>query len=210
MLAAFSPMSARRWFCRGLIGCLAVGGIAANAYKVSISTGTKAIYLQVGNGTYTGTGNSGTPGNNATINVVSLTLAGNVLGNGTPQQMTSNSTAATSYIDGYAACNPPAQVYVGGWSRTSSGNATMSVSSPAALNSSSDTIPFSQISWTSTENGSTSVDVAAGTFNGGSVALASIAPNTWIENCHTFRYANGVIPAAGTYTGRATYTISQP
>jgi hypothetical protein len=34
--------------------------------------------------------------------------------------------------------------------------------------------------------------------------------NTWNESCHTFSYANSSSVAAGTYTGRATYTLSAP
>ena len=72
------------------------------------------------------------------------------------------------------------------------------------------TIPFSQISWTSTANGNSSADLAAGIFNGGSVTLATIAANTWVEDCFTFTYANASVVPSGTYTGRATYTISLP
>ena len=87
----------------------------------------------------------------------------------------------------------------------------MSVSTPANLvNGSGDVIPFSTISWTSTANGNTNADIASGTFNGGSLTLANIAANTWVENCFTFTYANNVPVSSGTYNGRATYTLSLP
>ncbi len=188
---------------------------SAHAWILTLTPGAKEIYLQVGNGTYTG-GNynaGGTPANNATINVVSLNVSAASLGNGTSQPMTSNSTAANSFYDGYNVCNPPSQVYVGGWARVpgSTGSAVISVSTPANLvDGAGDTISFSNISWISTANGNTTPDIAAGTFNGGSITLANIAANTWVEDCLTFSYANSAIVAAGTYTGRAVYTLSLP
>jgi hypothetical protein len=180
-----------------------------------MNPGARTIYLQVGAGTYTGGTytNGGTPANNATINLVSVSVPAAALGNGTAQAMTSNSAVSTSFYDGYAVCNPPNQVYVGGWSRPgvlSSGSAVLSVTTPTNLtNATGSTIPFSQINWTSTANGNTNPDIAAGTF-GGTVTLATIAANTWVEDCLTFSYKNTAIVASGVYTGRATYTLSLP
>jgi hypothetical protein len=42
------------------------------------------------------------------------------------------------------------------------------------------------------------------------LALRTIAANTWVENCHTFSYANTLVVAAGTYTGQVTYTLVLP
>lgn len=185
----------------------------AHAWVLTISAGPKALFLQVGNGSYTGTYQSGgTPQNNATVNTVSVTVPANQVGTGVAQAMTSNSTQANSFYDNFAVCNPPAQVYIGGWVRTSngSGSGTLSVTSPASLTSGTSTIAFSQISWTSTANGNTAPDIPAGTFNGGTQALRTIAANTWVENCHTFSYANTVVVAAGTYTGQVTYTLVLP
>ncbi|HQO16460.1 MAG TPA: hypothetical protein PLG02_05820 [Methylotenera sp.] len=188
---------------------------SADAWILNISSGPKQIYIQVGNGSYTG-GNynaGGTPANNNTVNVVSVNIPAASLGSGTPIPMTSNSSAANSFYDGFNVCNPPNQVYIGGWVRVpgSSGSGVMSVSTPASLvNSSGDTIPFSSISWTSTANGNSTPDISAGTFNGGTITLASIGANRWVENCMTFSYANTAVYAAGTYTGRAIYTLSLP
>jgi hypothetical protein len=177
-----------------------------------MTAGTKEIYLQVGAGTYTGGDYDagGAPGTNTTINTVSLSLPASAVGSGAAQTMTSNSTVADSFYDGYAVCNPPTQVYIGAWSRDASGAATLTVTSPTSLASGADTIAFSQISWTSTANGDATADIAAGAFNGGSVALASIATNTWVEDCLTFTYKNSAVAAAGVYTGTAVYTLSQP
>lgn len=187
----------------------------ADAWILNISPGARQIFIQVGNGTYTG-GNynaGGTPANNTTINTVSLNLNAASLGNGTPQAMTSNSTAANSFYDGFNVCNPPLQVYVGGWVRVpgSTGNAVMSVTTPANLtNSAGDTMPFSNISWTSSANGTATAHIASGTFNGSTVTLATVGANTWVENCLSFSYANTNVFPAGTYTGRAVYTLSLP
>lgn len=186
---------------------------AAHAYTITITAGARSIYLQVGAGGYTGTYSSGgTPGNNGTINVVSVTVPNGVVGSGAAQAMTSNSTVSQSPIDGFAFCNPPSQVYIGAWSRPGSGNgvATLTVTSPANLTSGSNTIPFSQISWVMSGNGDTVFQFPNGTFTGGTQTLGTLARNTWKEQCMTFSYANTVVPAAGTYTGRAVYTLSLP
>lgn len=185
----------------------------ALAWVLTVNPGPREIFLQVGNGSYTGFYNTGgTPLNNATINKVSVTVPANVVGTGATQAMTSDSTQSQSFYDGYVVCNPPNQVYVGGWARLPSGTGTavLSVTSPANLTSGADTIPFTQISWTSTANGNTNPDIPAGTFNGGTLTLTNIAAGTWVENCHTFSYANTKVVAAGTYTGRVTYTLTLP
>lgn len=187
----------------------------AGAWVLTISSGPKAAFLQVGNGSYSGTYQSGgTPLNNATVNTVSVTVPANVVGRGIAQQMTSNSTQSVSFYDNFAVCNPPIQVYIGGWVRTptGTGSAVLSVTSPAALTSATTpaTIPFTQISWTSTANGNTAPDIPAGTFTGGTQALRTIAAGTWVENCHTFFYANTAVVSAATYTGQVTYTLVLP
>lgn len=187
---------------------------AASAWVLTISAGPRAAFLQVGNGSYSGTYQSGgTPQNNTTVNTVSVAVPANAVGRGIAQAMTSNSTQSTSFYDGFAVCNPPGQVYVGGWLRTpsSTGTAVLSVTSPAVLTGpSGSTIPFSQISWTSTANGDATPDIPAGTFNGGTLALRSVAAGTWVENCHSFFYANTAVVRAGTYTGQVTYTLVMP
>jgi len=187
----------------------------ASAFTVSLTPGTRALYLDVGNGSYSGTYTSGgTPQNNSTINVVSVTVPAAAVGNGVAQAMTSNSTQSTSYYDGFAFCSPPAQVYVGGFYRQPglTGTASLTATAPTSLtNPSGDTIAFNRISWTSTGAGDTGAEVIpAGTFTGGTQTLATFGNNSWNESCHTFSYANTTTPAAGTYTGRVTYTLSAP
>jgi hypothetical protein len=204
----------KRWSSTAA-ACLLVCAVQpAPAWILTVTPGAKTIYLQVGTGSYTGGNYSsgGTPANNATINKVSVTVPAPVIGTGAAQAMTSDSGTAASFYDGFAVCNPPAQVYVGGWARlpAGSGTAVLTVTSPANLTSGGNTIPFSQISWTSTANGNPSPDIAAGTFNGGTITLANIAAGSWVEDCHTFTYANTAVQAAGTYTGRATYSLALP
>ena len=185
----------------------------AHAYTITITSGSRAIYLQVGAGGYSGVYSSGgTPGNNSTINVVSVTVPAASVGSGAAQAMTSNSTVAQSPIDGFVFCNPPSQVYIGAWSRPGSGSgvATLTVTTPSNLTSGANTVSFSQISWVMSGIGDTVFQFPNGTFSGGTQTLATFPANTWKEQCMTFSYANTVIPAAGTYTGRATYTLSLP
>ena len=184
---------------------------AAHAWSLTLAAASRRVFLHVGNGTYDNT--------NGTINLVQVTVPTAQLGNGSPLAMTSNSTQATSlYGDNYATCPAPAsQVMVGAsYRRSNAGNgpasATLSVTSPSSLTATSgDTIPISQVSWTVSAPGSDVPNVIpAGTFNGGTQTLATVPANRYIENCHTFSYANSAVRAAGTYNGRVTYTLSSP
>ena len=196
-----------------LLGCCST----AQAFTVNIAAANpRTIFLQVGVGSFSG-GNynaGGTPANNATVNVVSVTVPAASVGSGVAQAMTTNSTASQSPYDGFVFCNLPGQLYIGGFYRstTNTGAATVRATSPANLvNAGGQTIPFNQISWTSSGNGDTGAQpFPAGTFVGGSQTIGSINRNQWAESCHTFSYANSSVVAAGTYTGRVTYTLSTP
>jgi len=232
--AGFSPSALRR-ACLGAVLLAAVSGVA-QAYTVTLdSDAPQTIYLQVGVGSFTadycgGTTyppthatpacgpayGGGTPGNNTTINTVSVTLATGSVGNGTAQAMTTNSTAANSFLDGYAFCTVPSQLYIGGFFRTAGATtaaATVTATVPAALiNTTGNSIPFSQIRWTTSGNGDSGAEpFTAGTFvNGGVQTVGSMVSNSWNESCWTFSYSNTVVPAAGTYTGAVLYTMSAP
>jgi hypothetical protein len=195
---------------------------AAHAWSLSLTSGTRRLYLHVGDGALSGSANgstgtlNGTLGTSGGVNLVQVTVPFAQLGNGTDLPMTSNSSQSVSRLgDGNNTCpTPTSQVMVGAGFRRNSGNAsaTLTVSSPAALtNASGDTIPFNQISWTVSAPQSPAPNViAAGTFNGGSITLATVPGNTYYENCHTFTYANDAVRAAGTYNGRVTYTLAAP
>ncbi len=199
-----------------LAACLACAS-SASAFTVNIAAANpRTIYLQVGVGSFSG-GNynsGGSPRNNSTINVVSVAVPAAQVGSGTPVPMTTNSTASASFYDGFAFCNLPGQLYIGGFYRSTAntGAAVVRATSPASLvNASGETIPFTEIRWTSSGNGDTGVQpFPSGAFSGGSQTIGAISRNQWAESCHTFSYANTSIVAAGTYTGRVTYTLSAP
>lgn len=212
VLGIFMPTALLR--CLLMLGALAAP-TWAHAFTATITPGTRGIYLQVGNGTFSGTMiGGGTPGNNTTVNRVSVSVAAAAVGNGVDQSMPGNQSSGTSFYDGYAFCNVPAEIYIGGFFRKpgSGGTAVLSSSSPVSLtNPGGDVIPFTQISWTSSGNGDTGAQpIPSGTFNGGSQTLASFPANTWNESCHSFKYANDAVVASGTYVGRVTYTLSAP
>lgn len=200
---------------------LLVSALTAHAYTISLSPRSpRTIYLQVGVGSFTGGSynQGGSPAVNGTINVVSVTVPAAQVGNGTAQSMTTNSTASISLLDNYAFCNLPGQLYVGGFYRSTSNTAgsataTLVANVPASLtNAGGQTIPFSQIRWTSSGNGDSGAQpFPAGTFPaGGTRTLGTISRNQWAESCHTYSFLNSAVRAAGTYNGRVTYTLSAP
>jgi hypothetical protein len=216
-MAAGNPR--RRWI-NGVAAAMAVATPLAGAYTLTLTPAApKTIYLQIGTGSFTGgTLNAGGSGAaNSTVNTVSLNLPAGAVGSGAAQTMTTNSTAANSFLDGYAFCNLPNQLYIGGYYRKTGANtaaAQVVASVPLSLvNASGNTIPFSQISWSSGGNGdgATGEPFPAGTFAPGSQQnVGSIASNEWAESCWTFSYANTVIPAGGTYSATVTYTVTTP
>jgi hypothetical protein len=202
------------------LACLAMLTAApgAHAFTVAITPAApKTIFLQIGLGSFTGFYNSGgTPQNNATINRESVAVAAAAVGNGTAQAMTTDSTQIHSFYDNYVFCTVPQQLYIGGFYRTTGaggGVANVTATVPASLtDGAGDTIPFSQISWTSSGNGdgANPQPFPAGSFSGATVTVGSIAQNHWAESCWTFSYKNTVLPPAGTYTGRVLYTLTVP
>lgn len=199
-----------------LAAALAGTLVPAFAFEVSIHPAPLSLFLQVGAGSMTGGtfSGGGTPQDNGTINLVSGTVAASALGNGVAVALSSNSTVANSPYDGRAFCSTPSQVYVGGFHRRTAGgnvNATLSVTTPASLtNASSDTIPFSEIAWTSGGTGDATPTIPSGTFTGGTQTLLLVGRNTWFESCLAFRFLNTTSYAPGTFTGRATYTLTAP
>src|SRR5580700_2519872 len=116
--------TARRSAALFAAAALAFVSVGAFAYTVALDAAApQTIYLQVGVGSFTadycgGTTyppthtapacgpayGGGTPEKNTTINTVSVTLTTGTVGNKTAQAMTTNSTAANSFLDGYAFC----------------------------------------------------------------------------------------------------------
>ena len=190
-----------------LASLLVAAAAPAAAWVFTIERGPRELFLMVGVGS--------AAANNATINTVSVTVPLGSVGSGAAQTMTSDSTQSSSPHNNFAVCNPPAQVYIGGSYRApnasvGAGSALLQVTTPANLTSAAHTIPFSQISWTSTANGNATADIPAGTFNGGTLVLKNIPRNRFVENCFTYVYANTVVAPAGTFTGRAVFTLTVP
>jgi hypothetical protein len=205
---------------------------AAHAFTITLAGAPpRTVYLQIGVGTFTGTycgagctyvtpiaqSAGSAPGTNTTINKVSVAVAANAVGNGVAQAMTTDSTQSQSFFDGFAFCNTPAQLYIGGFYRTPGNSgagttATVTATVPVSLtDAAGDSLAFTQISWTSGGNADSGAEpFPAGSFTGTSQVVGSIANNQWAESCWTFSYKNTVVPAAGTYTGRVLYTLSAP
>jgi hypothetical protein len=84
--------------------------------------------------------------------------------------------------------------------------ATLTVDSSNALISGAQSIPMTAISWNTND-----VALPAGTFAGAAgQVLTSFQTSRRRTTRHTFRYANTIVPAAGTYDGRVTYTLTMP
>ena len=203
-----------------LLGAVLLTGAAidAGAYTLTLTPAApQTVYLQVGVGSFTKNYNvGGVPGDNATINVVSTTVPAVAVGNGTAQAMTTDSNTSLSHLDGFAFCNVPNQLYIGGFYRTTGATtaaARITATVPASLvNATGSTIPFSKIQWSSSGNGDVGAEVfPGGTFvSGGAQNVGSIASNQWAESCWTFSYLNDTVPAAGTFAGRVLFTLSSP
>lgn len=223
-------MRASRWPGAVALGCVIVPGLA-RALVAIIQPGPTEIYLQVGDGAYNLTTanpdhlRGATPARNPTINQVAVTVPGAQLGNGREVPMRSDSTVTKSFYDAsgsFSVCLPArGEVYVGGWWRNAAagtGPAQLSVQAPVNLTSGGHTIPFADIRWQAAWNvparsgAAPSEDVASGHFraDGGALTLATIPPQEWHENCHSFFYANRAIKPAGVYRGRVTYTLVSP
>jgi hypothetical protein len=213
--------SNRKELRRRILGAALLGTASGSvfAYTATLNAASPAtVYLQVGVGSFTNPPyiNGGQPANNTTVNTVSLSVPASVVGNGTAQTMTTNSTAAQSYWDNYTYCSVPGQMYIGGFYRTAGGTtaaALVKATVPAALvDTSGDTIPFSKIKWSSSGNGDTGAEIfPSGNFVNGAVQnVGSMASNTWNESCWTFSYLNDTVPPAGTFTGTVLYTLSSP
>ncbi|WP_169801539.1 hypothetical protein [Hydrogenophaga palleronii] len=205
----------------GLVALCLVDIGAAHAWNLDVVAGSRRLFLHVGNGALSGSGNGtldAAVGRSGPVNLVQVTVPATAVGTGAAQPMTSNSTQSNSlWADGYLVCpDPSRQMLVGAGYRIASGattSASLSVAqtTPLTNTATTDTIPFSQISWTVSAAGSSVPGVIpAGTFTGASQTLATVPANRYFENCHTFSYANSAVRAAGTYNGGVTYTLSAP
>lgn len=202
-------MRARHAIDTGLCGLLLLGWApTASAFIVSVGNANPTTaYLRVGDaGAGTFAGNNLTTG--GTINKVSVIVPTAVVGNGAAQTMATDTISGTSSFDGSVSCTAGTQLNISGMTQphAGSGNGTVTVTTPANLTSGANTIPFTQISWTSSDT----TAFASGTFTGGTQTVGTVTLRFWNEACLTFSYANAAVHPPGTYTGRATYTMTVP
>ena len=194
---------------------LACGAGAVQAYVFTLSPAPRALYLAVGTATLSGGPllSGGTPANNPTVNMVSVSVPVGALGNG-PVAMTTNNPTANSLLDNFSFCSVPAEMYIGGFFRapgSTGASATLTVTAPASLTQPTATLPMSSISWVSGGIGDATPTIPSGSFIGGaSQSLLLVNANTWFESCLRFSYGNASVVPAGSYTARVVYTLTAP
>jgi len=83
----------------------------------------------------------------------------------------------------------------------------ISVDSSTPLSNGTNSISFTNISWTAQDG-----DIPSGSFNGSpaQVLLEPTRARWLVRDWHTFYYNNTQIVPYGTYAGRVTYTVSVP
>lgn len=85
------------------------------------------------------------------------------------------------------------------------GQITITATNPASLTDGANTIPFTQLSVTSSN-----AALPAPAFSGGT-SLPTLAGRVTNQTANwTYTYANTTTPGFGTYTGRVTYTATMP
>ena len=183
-----------------LAALAASGAIDATAATVVIGNGGGRLILQVGS-----TG--------GTINQVNFSVPGASVGNGI--------AALSSSVTPASPTCPANTVLIDAQARSTAGaprTATLTANSSAPLTAGTFTIPFTQVSWSSSTPGggpngclNAPITIPSGTFNG-SVGQALITFNTSRRACvcAQFSYLNQNVVSAGTYTGRVTYTLAMP
>jgi hypothetical protein len=122
-----------------------------------------------------------------------------------------HSVPATQIGDGTPIEGTPASVLIEASARRATSSPKVyfivSVDSSTPLSNGTDTISFTNISWTAQDG-----DIPSGNFNGSPAQV--ILGLTWAKwlyrDWHTFYYNNTQIVPYGTYTGSVTYTVSVP
>ena len=220
LYAAEGSIAPTQWrlFFQRLLQALLLASPCSHAFTIAIYAPPSGLFLQVGDGV--GLLNpitiNSTNSRNADVNTVSLTVPAASLAKGPLEMITDSSVNRSSYDD-FIYCKIPAQVYIGGFYRTTNKTGTeasLTISAPTALFSpAGDRIPINTISWLA--NGlydpPNNPTVPNGSFNSsGSQVLRSTPPNFWFESCMQFSYANSQMLPPGTYTGQVTYSLTAP
>ena len=182
-----------------IAACL-LAASAAHGATVSIGNGPGRLILQIGSTA-------------ATINQVNFSVPGTNVGDGTV-------IASSNVVPASPTC-PANTVLIDAQARSQGFNprtATLSVDSSTPLTAGTFTIPFSQMSWSSTTPGgggsgclNAPVTIPSGTFSGAAgQSLITFNTSRRACVCAKFSYLNQSIVSAGTYTGRVTYTLAMP
>lgn len=172
----------------------------ARAATVVIGNGGGRLILQIGS-------------TNATINTVNFSVPGASVGNGVAVLSTNVTPASPT-------C-PANTVLIDAQARSTAAlprTATLTANSSTPLTTGTFTIPFTQISWTSSTPGggpsgclAAPVTIPSGTFTGAAgQSLITFTTSKRACVCAQFSYRNQNIVSAGTYTGQVTYTLAMP
>ena len=176
--SAFALMKKQRdiWL-RFLLPMLLLVAQTADAVTINIAAGAPRISLRVGAA-------------GGTISLVTFTLTATNAGNG----VAVNGAPNITIIAEARAVAPNTRT------------ATLTVNSSTAMISGADSIPMTEINWTTND-----VALPAGTFSGGpGQSLTSFMNSRRRTTTHTFRYVNTQIYPSGTYNGQVTYTLAMP
>lgn len=148
-------------------------------------------------------GSIGSTVNTASIDLTALTTGCTVapcqMGNGTPVN--------ASYDGGFGAAGLPVMV------RSNAGAVAIAASVVSALASGSQSVPFSQIVATSSDSAHLAAPTIPDTGSGPSVTVAETSPGSRLTDRSAswqFKYANSVVPIAGTYQGQVIFTATTP
>lgn len=165
----------------------------AHAVEIRINRTTPFVYVQVGHGDLRRRGLFGPPSNQIDEVIFSFP-AGVQPGDGTP-----------------VAGTPTIPIALLGLSPGNQTNFRVTVNSSGPLsNEFGDTLPFSEIGWTSSDG-----DIPSGAFDDSANQFLmnyNLAPTNrgrGVIDYLTFSYSNDTIYPAGTYTGRVVYTITE-
>ena len=193
----------------------------ALAFQVPIDPGDRSVYLRVGDGNFDRNifgqirpwTSGGRPRSGGAVSRARAVVAATDVGNGIPQAMVGNGRTTSDY-DGFQFCNA-GEIYVGGYFRRPGNNSTSATLSiladPGLTGPGTNTIPISEISWTSSGNGDVGAQpIPGGTLVPGLTPITTFPQNLWTESCLSFRYANSQVVAGGTYTTTITFTLVTP
>ena len=218
-----------------LVAAVATVAIPAAAFTVNITAANpRVIYLQIGVGSFTG-GNydsGGTPANNATVNVVSVTVpaaqvgTGSLFANNSSVNLITFSVPAASVGNGTAVAATAGSGDIGNGTVTARvfGNGgtavSLSASNGGALSDGSgNTISWAQITTTASALAGVPTLLNPITLVNGASTPVSLTAVSGVVNQGaqwTYSYANTATPVGGTYggvntnNGRVTYTATLP